>query len=403
MHILFVASRLPYPPLQGDRRRAYHQLRLLSRQHRVTLVAPVSRRGEAAGAAKLVPYCAHIELVPVSPWRGAWRAAWGTPTGLPWQTLYSADPALSQRVRIVLQREPVDLAHVQLIRGAPTGAVLSGVPRVLDFIDALSLNMARRAERQRGLMAWLWRQEAARAGRYERELIHQFTRLVITTEQDRAAIGDYPNLRIVPNGVDSEQFSFVATGREPALLVFSGRLGYFPNADAAAYLVEEILPLIRRQVPEAQVALVGADPPARVRRLERVAGVKVTGYVESVHAYLARAAVAVVPMRAGTGMQLKMLEAMASGAPVVATPFALGGLPARDGAELYIAHTTTQFAERVVELLRDRALRARLALNARRMVEAHCGWGPAVEALERVYAEAVAAVAHASGGAGVRV
>ena len=402
MDILFIASRLPYPPLQGDRRRAYHQLRWLSRRHRVTLVAPVWHRAEAAGAAELAPFCAHVELVPLSAWRGAWRAGWGTPTGLPWQTLYYGDPALSERVRVVLERQPVDLAHVQLIRCARVGAVLSGVPRVLDFIDALSLNLARRAARERGLLAWLWREEARRAGRYERELIRHFTQLVITTEQDRAAIGDYPNLRIVPNGVDTELFPFVASGREAALLVFSGRLGYFPNADAAAYLVEEILPLIRREVPEAQVALVGADPPARVRRLARVPGVKVTGYVDSVHAYLARATVAVVPMRGGTGMQLKMLEAMASGAPVVATPFALGGLPARDGEELCIAGSTTQFAERVLELLRDPARRDRLAHNARRMVEVHCGWGPAVAALERVYAEAVAAVEHAPGGAGVR-
>lgn len=391
MNLLFITSRLPYPPLQGDRLRAFHQLRLLSRRHRLTLLAPIFRPAERAQAASLAAFCEQIELVPASPWRGAWRAAWGTPSGLPWQTLYFCEPGLITRARELLRRLPIDLVHVQLIRSAPVVAALGGWPRVLDLIDALSLNMDRQAGRERAPMSWLWRAEAGRLLRYEQAMMRQFTRLTISTEQDRSVIGDYANLRVVPQAVDGAQFPFMTEGREPALLVFSGRLGYFPNADAALYLVRDILPLIRRQLPQVRVELVGADPPLRVRRLARVPGVTVTGYVDNPHAYLARATVAVVPMRAGSGMQNKVLEAMSSGVPVVATPYALGGLAVRDGEHLRIGCDAPQLAECVLELLRDVAQRERLARNARQLVEANYGWDTAVAALEQVYIEAIAA------------
>jgi polysaccharide biosynthesis protein PslH len=388
MHILFVASRLPYPPLQGDRLRAYHQLRLLSQRHTITLVAPLANAAEAEQRVHLDPYCAHIEFLPPQRSAGLWRVLAGWPSGLPWQTLYWAHPRWAQRVQALAHTRAVDLVHVQLIRMAPVAAALGRYPRVLDLIDALSVNMARRAAREPAWRAWVWRAEAKRVLAYERRLLHDYSRLTVSSASDAAAIGASPHLHVVPNGVDLARFPFHLAPRDPARLVFTGRLSYFPNADAAEYLVRDILPRVQVQVPEVLVDLVGADPSPRVQALARQPGVTVTGYVPDLHSYLARATLAVAPLRAGSGMQLKVLEAMASGTPVVASPLALGGLPASPGEHLLLAPDANQFADKIVALLRDTETRQRLAHRARALVERQFTWEASVAQLEQVYAQA---------------
>lgn len=384
-----MASRLPYPPLQGDRLRAYHHLRLLSQRHTITLAAPLARAFEAQHLPQLTEFCAHIELLKTRRGWGPLRVLTGLTSGLPWQTLYWADPRWARQIGALAATHPFDLVHVQLIRMAPVVAGLRHYPRVLDFIDALSVNMARRARRAGAGQAWLWRAEAGRVLRYERRLLQEFDRLTVSSLSDANAIGTSPRLQVVANGVEVDRFPFHTTPRHPARLVFTGRLGYFPNADAAEFLVNSILPRVRAQIPDVQVDLVGTNPSRRVRSLGRQPGVNVTGYVPDLYSYLAQATLAVAPLRSGSGMQLKVLEAMASGTPVVATPMALGGLPGTAAEYLALASNETQFADKIVFLLRNPAERSRLAAKARALIERQYTWEASVAQLERVYAEAL--------------
>jgi len=268
---------------------------------------------------------------------------------------------------------------------APVVDGLGDIPKVIDLIDALSLNWHRRARQEPIPLAWIADLEAKRLRRYERTLDRQFDRLIVSSPVDREFIGPYENLHVVPNGVDIERFPFVEDGRQPYTIIFSGRIGYFPNAEAAVWFATQVFPVVRQQVPGARFVIVGADPPWRVKLLTRLPGVEVTGYVPDLGGFLTRAAVAVAPMQAGSGIQNKVLEAMASGTPVVATSYALGGIEAQDSEHLLVARGGGTFARKVIKLLNDRPLAHRLARNARRLVEERYTWERSVDALEEVY------------------
>lgn len=389
MKILFIASRFPYPPIQGDRVRGYHFLRLLSRSHNITLVTPVSGLVDSQAQQIVTQLCERWVPVRVSQWQAVAHLGRFPFSALPLQTLYFCPPVIQKCVQTLVQEEPFDLIHVQLARMAPVADGLGGVPKVIDFIDALSLNMRRRAVRERWPMKWLFHLEARRMARYERGLVSCFDRQIVSSPLDKEAIGAYESLHVIPNGVAIEDFPYSEDGRENNLIVFTGRMGYFPNAEAAFYFVTQVFPLIRRQVQDARFLIVGADPPHRVRKLAKPPGIEVTGYVPRIQDYLAQATVAVAPIQAGTGIQNKVLEAMATGAPVVATPYALGGIEAVDGEHLLVAEDAEGLAEQVVRLLRDPALRRRLARNARRLVEEKYTWERSVAMLEKVYQLAV--------------
>ena len=391
MKLLFVASRFPYPPFNGDQVRAYHHLRVLSRRHTIVLLAPEPPGDRRRCLEAIAPYCAHVDIVPSSRWRSLTRLAHAPLDRLPLQTLVFYDPEIGRRARTLARDWAVDLVHVQMIRMAPVIESLGTLPRVIDLIDSMAVNLNRQAERSRPPKAWLAAWEANRVEGYERALTRAFDQLVISSPLDRSAIGDFPNLHVVANGVDLAAHPFVTAERDEDALVFSGTMWYFPNVDAARWLVHDVLPLIRRHRPRTKLTIVGARPVADVRRLAETPGVTVTGQVPSVHEYVARSAVAVAPMRSGSGIQFKIIEAMAAGTPVVATPTATAGLQSVADRDLLVGSDAESFAAQVVRLLEDRPLRQRLANNALRLVQDVYAWERTVESLEQAYERARAA------------
>jgi len=387
--ILFIASRFPYPPIQGDRVRGYHTLRLLSQRHSITLVTSVPGVVCSRAQQEVAQLCERWVPARVPRWQAVANLICFPFSTLPMQTLYFCPPAMQKQAQCLLQETAFDLIHVQLARMAPVADGLGNVPKVLDFIDAVSLNMRRRAIQERGAMKWLFHLEARRMARYEREQIFSFDQQVVSSPLDNKAIGAYESLHFIPNGVNIEDFPYNEDEWENNVIVFTGRMGYFPNADAAVYFATQVFPLILRQKPDARFLIVGAAPPRRVRRLARLPGVEVTGYVHRIQDYLVRANVAVAPIQAGSGMQNKVLEAMASGTPVVATPNALGGIEAQDGEHVLVARDAEGLAEQVVRLLKDPALRLRLAHNARCLMEDKYTWERSVAMLEAVYRLAI--------------
>ena len=393
MNILFVTARFPYPPLNGDQVRAYHHLRLLARDHKIVLLAPVPDPPSAASVDAVRPFCDHIELVPATTWRSAGRLLAFPFRQWPLQTLLFFHPSMISRARRLCAQHRTDLLHAQLVRSAPVvKAAPPSVATVLDLIDALSVNMQRRAHRSRGPLAFVSAWEARRLLAFERYLTTQYDQLAISSAADRDAIGAYDNLHVVPNGVDLDEHPFVSEPRDPRTIVFSGTMWYFPNVDAARWLVTEVLPLVRAHVPDARLQIVGARPAKAVSELATIPGVEVTGRVPSVHAYVSRATVAVAPMLGGSGGQFKVIEAMAAGTPVVATTKALGGWKARHDEHLLVANDPKSFAAEVVRLMHDAALRTRLTRNGYRLVADNYAWEHTVRLLQDTYERARAAI-----------
>jgi glycosyltransferase involved in cell wall biosynthesis len=288
------------------------------------------------------------------------------------------------RVRALTSEGRFDLVHAQLVRAAPYLPPPGGPPAVVDLIDALSLSFARRAALARGLEAKLAGWEARRLARFEQALLQRVRAALVVADADRAALG--AQAHVVPNGVDTEALAYREQGRAAARLVFAGNLGYFPNVDAACWLAEEIFPRVRAALPEATLRLVGARPARAVRRLAARPGISVAGDVPAMAAELGAATVAVIPMRAGSGMQNKVLEAMACGTPVVASPRAAAPLAAaRAGEHLLVAEDAAGFAAATLALLRDPARARTLARAARGLVERRYRWEDSAAAVEAIW------------------
>lgn len=385
MRILFVVSRFPYPPIQGDRVRGYNQIRILSRKNRVVLVTPLPSKNFKDSLNDLRPFCEHIEVVNTPSFKRFLRM-WRTPfNDLPLQTLYLFDPKVRKKVKFLLKNQSFDIIHVQLIRSAPVVEVHRDIPKVIDLIDSLSLNMSRRAQKEIWPLSWIASFEARRVQQYERFLTQKYDRLIVSSQIDREFIGDYKNLHVIPNGVDIDFYPYSEDDRETDMIVFTGRMGYFPNADAAVWFVNRVFPIINNKKPNTKFFIIGADPPRKVRELEKQENVFVTGYVPDLRDFLKRATIAVAPMQSGSGMQFKVLEAMACGAPVVASQYAIGGIKAVEGEHLLVANNEKEFAEKAVHLLNNADLRRQLTRNARNLVEKEYTWERSVEMLEDVY------------------
>lgn len=398
MRILFVANRLPDPLTRGYEVRAWHQIRLLARRHAITLVAYTAGAPRPAALARVHALCADVHTVPLGLAGMAGGVLRGLVSGRPLQTSMHDTRAMRRLLHGILRERRHDVVHVQMARMT---SLLDGVatpPRVVDLIDALSLNMSRRGALDRGPTRILATIEERRLAELERTLCRTWDRALVASQADRAAIGDFPNLRVNCNAVDLEHFTRRTGPRRTNDVVFSGNLGYFPNVDAAVRLARDVFPRLRAELPDATLTLVGARPARAVRALASLGPhVEMLGEVPDVAPYIGRASVAVAPLRAGSGQALKVLEAMACGTPVVATSRAVEGLDAVDGVHLRIADDDAAIARAVAALLRDAAERRRLADAARTLVETRYGWDVPVAALEAIYAEIASGSCGSSG------
>jgi len=388
MRICFLTPRFPYPPLKGDTLRVYHQLRTLSRDHEITLLsladAPVSHDDYAQVAA----LCARVEVVPLPRWRMLWNVGTGLASSRPLQVQYYRSAAVHAKLAALLAQEPFDVLHATLIRVLPYVWKLRRPPVVVDLIDSLTLNLADRRDQVRGPKRLGYELEYRRVRRYEQAVVRHFPALVVTTEADRQDLGGGEQITVIPNGVDLDRFAFRGPdGRDPATLIFTGNMGYHPNEEAVIWFAAEVWPLLRAQRPGIRWQIVGANPGERVRVLAQPgSGIEVLGRVPDMTTYLGQATVAIAPMRSGSGIQNKVLEAMAVGTPVVATSIANRGVRGAPDHDLLVADTPAAQAAALTGLLADPPAQVRLSQAGRAFVEQQFRWEQHAARLSTIYA-----------------
>jgi glycosyltransferase involved in cell wall biosynthesis len=379
--ILVVAPWLPLPADFGGALRTLNLLKCLAQDHEVLLLAP-ARSSEARHIITLGEIC-DVTAVP---------AAWTPrhPPGpvkriaqlrsLPSRHSFLEQSTANEQLQAVLNRIFLT-RRVDLVQFEFSQMGLFQTPRpcptVIDAhnIEHELLGRVARDTRSR-LVARLKAMEAAKVRQLEERVWRGATLCVATSARDAETIASLSGTPtcVVPNGVDVAAFSPAAD--VPRLLtraVFTGVMRHQPNADGARWFAREILPRVRRQVPTASLAIVGADPPSDIVALES-ATIQVTGRVADVRPYLQGAGVAVVPLRSGGGTRLKILEAFASGTPVVSTSLGAEGLDVRAGEHLVIADSPADFAGAVVRLMTDPMLAARLAARALDLARSSYDW-----------------------------
>jgi sugar transferase (PEP-CTERM/EpsH1 system associated) len=267
------------------------------------------------------------------------------------------------------------------------------LPRIMQFVDLDSLKWQQYAENSRPPRSWVYRREFHCLLDYERKLARTFSHSLVCTPRELEDLR-----RLVPdaaagcvcNGVDLDAFCPQSVEKIPGEMVFTGVMDYYPNVEGVVWFCREVLPLIRRKLPGATLTICGARPEARVQALAAIPGVTVTGRVVDVRPYMARASVAVVPLRIARGIQNKLLEAMAMGLPAVACSAAASGVEAMPGRDLFVADDPAGFAAETVRLLGDDGLRERVGAAARACVEAGYRWDFQLQRLDRAL-EAVTA------------
>ncbi len=387
MHILCLTSRLPYPPNRGDRLRAFHFIEHLSREHELTLLSFVANETEQEYEEPLRQYCRQVRTVLMTPRRSALTVAANIWRGEPLQALYYRSAAMRSLVTETLAQEKFDVAYVHLFRMAPYLAQHHSLYRVVDLTDVISQEVGRSLPYRGPISRLLYGVERPRIARYERWIANTFEETWLVSASDRQALAaacPAANIRVVTNGVDTARFYPVTKVGRSHNLVFVGHLRVFHNIDAAVHLARDVLPLVRQQIPDCTLQIVGADPDPRVVRLASDPAVTVTGFVPDLNEYLNRAAVFVAPLRFAAGVQNKVLEAMAAGRPVVTTSMVNAGLGAEPGRDLLIADDAATTARQVVTLLRDEQLRAQIGQAARWFVQRTYSWEHAVERMRAI-------------------
>ena len=381
MRILVLSTWFPYPPDNGAKIRAHYLMRGLAKDHELTVVAFRSPGTETKGYQDL-SYDERVQVhpVPVDPFRHVTASAavryasllpvafW--PSRLMQQTV--AHLSAGQRWdAVVAVQTPV--AQYALQAGA--------APAVIDVDTAFSYQMRERyltqshstVERVRNWVSW------QKAHWYETRMFRRFRvcTLAASIESDyisKMVQTSHTDVEVVPNGVDCQHNQPGLAQTNPAALVFNGAMTYSANFDAMEYFLADIYPHIRRQVNNVSLTITGRTTGVQLSDLKLHESVRLSGYVDDIRPVIARAAVCVVPLRQGGGTRLKILEAMALGTPVVATSKGAEGLEVTPGYDILIADEPAEFAQQVINLLGDGALRHRLATNARHLVERRYDW-----------------------------
>jgi sugar transferase (PEP-CTERM/EpsH1 system associated) len=398
MRILFVTYRSPWPPVTGDRVRALQHLRLLSQRHRISLVTLATRRGETAPP-ELRELCEAVHVVPFSRFAARLRTVRALAGNNPLQVAYYGSPELGRTVAKLHASNPFDAVYLSLVRTAGNGAALPKVPRVLDFCDACSMHLQRRAEQSSGWRRWLLHVESRRLARMERELADQVEQALITSPLDAAQIPGSRPPRVIPNAIDLEpDVPVLSSQRLPVgrwNIGFLGDMSTAYSATAVEYFMGRVWPQVRQACPQAHFWIIGRDPCRAIQRFAS-ADVLVTGAVSSFKLYLQRLQVVVAPMQFGSGIKNRVLQAMAQGVPVVGSSIANEGLDATPGSDLFIEDDPQAFARRIIELLDDPMCQQRVGLAGRAFVHRYLHPDLIAELLEQALADACSAFEQAS-------
>jgi len=415
MNVLY---NTPYVP-SHIRTRPYNLILALVRLgHRVTLLTAAGTSPEEQEQAdELRGWEVRVEVFPVPLVRSLGNCLLALPTREPLQAAYAYHPGMERRLGSLLREETFDVVHVEHLRaarlvravtGTPSrlGGGRGGTPAVYDSVDCISLlfELAARsgAQLRSRLMTAI---DLARTRRYEARLLTWYDRVVVTSQRDMDALEGLARrylpsqarpapITVVTNGVDLEYFRspetrfFPKNLVSPSTVVFTGKMSYHANVAAALYFAREVLPRIWVTDPEVRFQIVGKDPPQAVRQLATDGRIQVTGTVDDLRPYLARATVAVCPALYAVGIQNKVLEAMAMGTPVVSTPAGCAALVAEESQEVLIADGEEELAAAVLQVLSDPVLARRLAVAGRRYVETHHNWEAGARRLVEVYEQA---------------
>lgn len=390
MRILYV---MPYAP----RVRGLNFIKELAKKHEVDLVSITTNAQESKNLECVAHFCHTVREFKIPAWRSLLNCAIALPSPIPLQVAYCYSSSLVRALVKMIEDDSYDIVHVEMIRAAYViRHVRHMVPTVYDSVDSRTVYLRQLARTRKNPFAKLLAiEELLKMKRYEAKICRRATRVIVISEEDRQAIralGLTLDATVVNNGVAIRKTQ-PAMKRQGNKVIFLGRMRYYANIDAVLNFYRTTWPLILTGCPDAHFLVVGMNPPKKISDLGKDPSVTVTGYVEDVQLYIDTAKVAVCPIRLGVGVQNKILEAMESALPVVATPLGCEGIVVTPGQDILVGANPREFASAVIALLCDKDLNRRIGENGRRYVETNHRWTKQCELLEGLYSKEIG-IAH---------
>lgn len=380
MKLFVILPRFPYPTEKGDKLRAFHQLRVLSKQHEISLFALSHKNVKESDVENIKSFCNSItiyrlRLIPV-----AWNLCMSLFNGRPFQAGYYYSKNAHKLIHKKIEEIKPDHVFCQLLRTAAY-TFDCNINKTLDYQDVFSKGIERRIPSANWFVKLFLKLELKRLRKYEYYVFDKFDNKTIITKPDRDQIPhpEKDKIVIIPNGVDQEYFKPFRKELISELL-FTGNMGYPPNIDCAEYLVNKVLPIIHQKYPEARLTIAGASPHSRVKALASDK-VFITGWVDDIRDYYAGARIFMAPMQLGTGLQNKLLEAMAMKLPCVTSSLCNSALLAADNNEILVGNTPSEVAQQAIRLLDNPEFASTIAYNGFTFVTSKYSWEGATQKL----------------------
>ncbi len=385
MKVAVVLTRIPFPLMKGDKLRAYYQIKELAKQHEVYLFCLNYKDEEEKAKEELLKYCKTIHIEKLNLFSSLLRVCFSVFSFLPFQTAYYNSPKAKKHFKSFVEKNNIELCYFQFVRLAPFAKKIKR-KKVLDFQDTLSMNMKRRADNSGLLQRVLFSIEAKRLARYESKMFEVFDALTIITDADRKLLKSprKEEVHIIPNGVAESYFTYPQPKEKPYDILFSGAMSYAPNIDAAEYLIKEIMPLVWEKKPNVKIAIAGGGAPISLQK-EANERIIMPGWVDDMKEYYSQTKIFIAPMRIGTGLQNKLLEAMAMNVACITSPLANQALKAKDKEEILIADNAKAYADCIIDLLDNEQLSSKIANAGKDYVFNEYSWENSCEKLSNIF------------------
>ena len=392
MRIFVLLSRVPYPLEKGDKLRAYNLIKYLSADNEIILCALNTKKLHKDAIENLKPFCRAIHIINISVFTVFINLLRALFSKKPFQVEYFYSVNAKNEIDDIVNLSKPDHIFCQLIRVAEY-VKDQKLPKTLDYQDVFSKGMQRRMNVAPAYFKWVLRLEHKRLLNYEKKIFGYFDNRLIISQTDRDLIPhtEKDKIFIIPNGIDSDHFKSYnlqsdnsdESDKSQFDLVFTGNMGYYPNVTTAIYLVKKILPEVYKFKPDITLLIAGANPHKKVLAL-RSDNIHVSGWVDDIRECYAKSRMLIAPMQLGTGIQNKLLEAMAMQIPCITSELAANALSLNNNQQVLVGTSAEQYAKCIKLLLDDKTLREKITQNGYNFVKTQFNWQKIVSHLNQI-------------------
>lgn len=372
---MVITSRFPYPLDKGDKLRAYHQIKELAKECEVHLVSLSNKNIHEKDKNELEKICKSVSIYKLNKLQSVLSLFGALFNKKPFQVALFYNKNIHKKIKKKTREINPNHIYCQLIRCAEYVKDEFDIPKTIDFMDVLSKGIERRISTSPFYLKKILETEAERLKIYENIMFEYFDNHAIISLQDQELIYHVKReeIAIIPNGIDTHFFSPDSKIKKKYTLLFNGNMQYQPNVKSAIYIVTYILPLVKEKIPRVSLLISGTSPTKEVQELASDA-VTVSGWMDDIRDAYNQAIIFIAPMQIGTGLQNKLLEAMAMEMPCVTSKLANNALNAKTNDEILIGNSKEEYAELIIKLINDSSKREALGKNGQTYVRNNFNW-----------------------------